>query len=84
MRAVDIQAAKDRFGHLVRGFDSQTFIVSVDELHGGEDYNIVFQRGYHTYVLEVESGRLAAWLEADEEPPDMIEAVKLAVEELTS
>ena len=84
MPAIDLETAKYRLGHLAREFDSQTFVVSIEESHDGELYKVVFQRGYHSYVLEVEADRFSGWFAGDEDMAAMVEAVKLAVEELVS
>ena len=87
MQNIDIVNVKYMLSHVAHEFDSQTFIADVEEHYSGEFYNINFQRGYSTYTLEVEGERLARWLAADETSPDMIDmvdSVKLAVEELTN
>ena len=84
MGSIDVVTAKYRLSRLAREFDTQTFIASIEELYDGEAYKVVFQRGYHSYVQEIEGDRFAAWLADEEDAPDMVEVVKLAVEELTT
>ena len=84
MQEVDLETAKYRLGRLAHEFDSQVFIADIEEHYGGEFYNVVFQRGYHTYVLEVEGERFSSWFADSEASPDMVKAVKLAVEELVT
>lgn len=87
MQEIDFEALKYQLDHIAHGFDSQTFIVNIEEHYGGELYKINFQRGYSTYTLEVDGERLARWQSSEEQSQDMkdmIDAVKLAVEELES
>jgi hypothetical protein len=84
MLGMDEETAKYRLTRLAREFDSQTFVAAIEEHYGGEIWKIFFQRGYHSYVVEIENERLEGWLASENPTPDMIETVKLAVEELAT
>ncbi|HOK54013.1 MAG TPA: hypothetical protein PLU88_15575 [Armatimonadota bacterium] len=84
MQIIDIQAAKYEINRMAREFDSTTFVPEINEHYDGEYYTIIFQRGSHTYSLEVEGERLAGWLKDGQRSQDMEETVRLAVEELGS
>ncbi len=84
MQQVDIEDAKYKLGKLAREFDSQVFIQKIEEHYNGEFYNVIFQRGSHTYTLEVDGTQFASWFETDGIPFDMEQAVRLAAEELES
>ena len=87
MQEIDIANVRYQLGRVAHEFDSQTFVAEVEEHYGGELYAITFQRGYHTYVLEIDGEQLTHWFSAQEHSKDMndmVEAVKLAVEELVT
>ncbi len=85
MMLTDLDTAKYRLSRVAREHDSQTFVVSVEDMYDGEFYKIAFQRGFHTYTYEVEGERFQEWFEDEDHPhPDMVHVVSIAVDELTS
>jgi hypothetical protein len=82
MEPLDMETAKYLVNRLIHEYDSQTYMTSVEEVSSGELYNVTFQRGYHSYVQEIETERFASWFESDIPSDDLIHFVKQIVEEL--
>jgi len=81
---IDIETAKYEINKLLHHYDPQCYIVSLDEVYGGEFYRLTYARGYATYTEEIEPERLASWFEGEMPSRDMEESIKKVVEELTN
>lgn len=84
MQPIDLEEAKYILSKTSRRFDSQMYVQSIEEHYDGELYKVFFQRGYHSYILEVEGERFASWFSSEDQPEDMIKAIRLAAEELAT
>ena len=85
MEDIDLEDAKYQLGRIAHHYDSQIYVQSIEEHFDGELYKLFFQRGYQSYILEVEGDRFRDWfMQADSEPEDMVKAIRTVVEELAT
>jgi hypothetical protein len=84
MQEIDMDAVKYKLGRLIRQMDSQTFVTNIEEHYGGEFYMITFQRGCHTYTLELDGERFINWFADEEITSDMEHTIRDITEELSN